>query len=1002
MTVSPTDLKRAIDRASRALFAAQRPDGSWDERSDVGPSSTANVLVALHHAGLLPATDLAEGCRWLRSRQRPDGSYRAYPFAPEGNLSVTAQCWAALSLSPAPEDVAAAERARAFVTDGGGLDALVAGMGTGDVAPVWLALAGLLPPGRLPDAGLAWCLVDPMVDAMSERFHYGIVMGALQLSLIGKRLRGDFGLDGRRRSWLEKKACAKAVERLTIFQNHDGSVNGNTVQTALFVPALLAAGLRTNDPRVRGAVRWLRSRRIEDPRGVWFDVFSSDIWTTAFTMRALLLAGADPTDPRIVRATEWLLDAQLVEPMPRVNNRKPSAVRTGGWPFQTGNETMADCDDAGIVLSAFGMVVDHVDGPLRARIEDSVARARRWLSDMQNPDGGWAAFVWDTPGRRPNDYTLFSEVPDVQPGDLLKMLDAFRKPPPELGDPSTEDLTARVLHGLGSFGADVTHPDVAAAIGFLRQHQTEDGVWWGRWVCNYLASTSYVLGALAQVREDPNEAWVRAAIDFVISKQNPDGGFGESTASYRHAPSAFPSASTAPLTALVVQGLVEIGDGERPEVERAVEYLIRRQRPDGSWPNDDYVATNIPPDGFYTYAGAAKHMPLEALARWARRHEQPAIVSAEQHGRWSSALLDEMRTQTDPAADAVAEAIFEAGDITTINELLQCILENDDPIPPGLPPAARDFFDQTDDLPAWADGAKIERAQELFAEDGVYVTFGLFCSSLPQAYCAGNGAGVLTKTGALLDRVRQRVFETAQFLFDVLDEGGLDPSGRGIRAAQRVRLMHAAVRRLVRHHGWDAERLGEPINQEDLAGTLMTFSVVTYEATQRLGVTWSEADAEAWMHHWRVIGHYLGIREELLPKDLVDGLELMEAIREHQWRRSDAGEQLADALVKMMQELFTQDVALFDGLTPTLVRYLAGDHCADLLDIDEADWTQLFATSLTLVTDLVDVDDREGVVEHALGAVTGRLMRWITTVERHHKNASFRIPQSLRDTVVPD
>ncbi len=1002
MPVAESELRRAIARASQALFRAQRADGSWDERSDVGPASTANVLVALHHVGLLPQGELAAGARWLRSRQLPDGSFRAYPHAPAGNASVTAQCWAALSLSRDRADRAAAERAAAFVHANGGLDALLAQMGQGDLGAVWLALAGLLPGGRLPDPGLAWCLLDPMVDALSTRFHFGVVMGSLQLSLIAKQLAGEFGADGARRTFLEKKACRRAVELLETFQNRDGSWNSNTVQTALAIPALVAAGLRTSDPRVQRAVRWLRSRRVQDPRGIWFDVFSSDVWSTAFTMRALLLAGASPTDPRIVKGTEWLLDAQLVEPMPRVNNRKPSAIRTGGWPFQTGNETMADCDDVGIVLSALGMVAPHAAPRLRARIDESVRRARDWLSDMQNPDGGWSAFVWSTPGERPPGYTLFSRVPDVPPDDLLRAAKAFVKPPPELGDPSTEDLTARVLHGLGSVGADTTHPDVAAAIRFLKEHQTDAGGWWGRWVCNYLASTSYVLGALARVREDVQEAYVRDAVAFVLAHQNPDGGFGESTASYRDPARAFPAPSTAPLTALVVQGLVEAGEHGHPQVAKAVEYLIRKQRPDGSWPNDDYVATNVPPDGFYVYDGAAKHMPLEALARYANRREQPAVVPAEQFGRWTSAALQAARARTDPTADRVADAIYGTDDIASINATLSAILDNDDPIPPGLPPRARAFFDETDALPPWADPAKIARAQELFAEDGIYVTFGFFCSSLPQAYCAAHGAGVLTETGALLDRVRQRIFETAQFLFDVLDGGSLEPTGRGIRSAQRVRLMHGAVRRLIAHHvAWDAERLGEPINQEDLVGTLMTFSVVTYEAARRLGVTWRREDAEAWIHHWNVVGHFLGIEHALLPRDLEDAKDLMEAIRQHQWRRSDKGQRLAAALVELMQELFTQDLDALDGLAPTLIRHLAGDHCADLLGVGEADWTRLLVAALALATDAVDVDDREGWLEHELGAITGRAMRWITTVERDHKNASFRIPESLRRTVVP-
>ena len=71
------------------------------------------------------------------------------------------------------------------------------------------------------------------------------------------------------------------------------------------------------------------------------------------------------------------------------------------------------------------------------------------------------------------------------------------------------------------------------------------------------------------------------------------------------------------------------------------------------------------------------------------------------------------------------------------------------------------------------------------------------------------------ETGALLDRVRQRIFETAQFLFDVLDEESLGEKGRGVRSAQRVRLMHAAIRRLVHHQHIQVQR-------QDFNGKVLT------------------------------------------------------------------------------------------------------------------------------------------------------------------------------------
>src|SRR5690606_2690616 len=125
-----------------------------------------------------------------------------------------------------------------------------------------------------------------------------------------------------------------------------------------------------------------------------------DVWSTAFSVRALVRSGIAPGHPRIVAAIEWLLSRQLDIPQPWPNNRKKNAIRTGGWPFQTGNVTMADSDDAGIVLSTFALTLDpRAEGdPLpesvALRVRQSVERGRAWLADMQNPDGGWSAFVW--------------------------------------------------------------------------------------------------------------------------------------------------------------------------------------------------------------------------------------------------------------------------------------------------------------------------------------------------------------------------------------------------------------------------------------------------------------------------------------------------------------------------------------------------------------------------------------------------------------------------------
>ena len=47
-----------------------------------------------------------------------------------------------------------------------------------------------------------------------------------------------------------------------------------------------------------------------------------------------------------------------------------------------------------------------------------------------------------------------------------------------------------------------------------------------------------------------------------------------------------------------------------------------------------------------------------------------------------------MRAQGDPEADAVIREIFEKGEVGAVNDLLRRLVENDEPVPPGLSPGS--------------------------------------------------------------------------------------------------------------------------------------------------------------------------------------------------------------------------------------------------------------------------------------------------------------------------
>ncbi len=298
-----------------------------------------------------------------------------------------------------------------------------------------------------------------------------------------------------------------------------------------------------------------------------------------------------------------------------------------------------------------------------------------------------------------------------------------------------------------------------------------------------------------------------------------------------------------------------------------------------------------------------------------------------------------MRRKGDPVADRAVEAVFNRGGVSEVNKMLHTLVRVDQPVPAQLPKEVQKYLKETVNLPEWADVSKIERGQKLFETSGLEITLCLFCASLPSSYAAAKAVKVLYLTAQLDTNTRRRVMETAQFLFDVLSVGSLGKKGKGLRTIQKIRLMHAAVRLLIRerhkqqpnlwHHDW-----GTPINQEDLAATMLVFWYVVGEPMSRLGVEVPDQDKEAYLHVWNVIGHQLGVCDELLISDITQANALIDLIRRRQFKASPEGQDMTRALLVLLDQLTPTHE--FDKTIPPLIRHLIGDETANLLLVPQS------------------------------------------------------------------
>jgi ER-bound oxygenase mpaB/B'/Rubber oxygenase, catalytic domain len=293
-----------------------------------------------------------------------------------------------------------------------------------------------------------------------------------------------------------------------------------------------------------------------------------------------------------------------------------------------------------------------------------------------------------------------------------------------------------------------------------------------------------------------------------------------------------------------------------------------------------------------------------------------------------------MRKVGDEPVDDVVKAVFKRGGVNEVNRIMRTLVRNDQPVPTDLPQELQTYLTTTMALPAWAEASKIKQGQQVFEEYGLFITLCLFCASLPSAYADSDAVKVLYLTAQLDTDARRRVMETGQFLIDACTTGGLDANGKGLRAIQHVRLMHGAVRRLImdradQHPGMWNPSWGVPINQEDMAATILSFWYVVGDPMRGLGVRLSRTEIDAYLHLWNVIGHLMGVHDEMRPHDAADANTLLDTIKRRRFMASPEGQHMTRALLVLLDQL--TPTQLFDETIPPLIRHLIGDQTADLL-----------------------------------------------------------------------
>ncbi len=601
---------RAIERGQGYLIAHQCDGGAWPGRTDLGPQTTAEALLALATQGALEPDLTAKALAYFRSLQLADGSFAPYPGGRSGTLEQTAVVYAALIAAGVSANHPMASQAWAAIRSAGGLARCPL------MAKIWLVVAGVLDPQQLPDFPVGWVLTPGIEHRIGRMFAPAFTLMVMFLPALVRALKQR---DPRRPGVRErlyqhrvKLEHQRIITYLTHRQNPTGNWFGAANFTALIVIALRQFGVPANDPRVQRGLRDLMRSAVERETSLRFVPFDAMVWNTAITTTTLTQAGLRGDTRIIASALTYLLRRQSNWPQPR-DWQVPArgTPRIGGWPFGDANPLACDCDTTSKVLHALSHH-QHLD----PAIETAIEVGQTWLWGMQHSDGGWGAFRQSGATKRAGPFPLHAFEP---PQTLSEALELLRHPPIALDDPATADLTGRVLQALGALGYTTRDPRVARAVRFLWRQQCHGGLWWGRWETNYLPGSAEVLSGLAAVGVSASDMRIVHAVKTIFARQNMDGGWGESVDSYENLALVGYGESSAYVTGIVLRALVDLGLQQSPAVTRAVEYLLAHQQPDGSWPEGDYQFTLQWPWPFYRLELTNVQYPVLALARYRQK-----------------------------------------------------------------------------------------------------------------------------------------------------------------------------------------------------------------------------------------------------------------------------------------------------------------------------------------------------------------------------------------------